>query len=404
MNTKAEPLVSVIVPIYNTQEFLPRCLDSILNQSYINMEIILVNDGSTDDSLTICERYAANDDRIRIISQVNQGALVARKKGVKACRGEYIMFVDSDDWIEPELLKAMVRAMQESECPLICTNVYMDYEDGTSREYRNAMPTGVYYTDSIAKDIFYYKNMDCYGILPYNVAKLYAADIVKDVIDNADDDIRYGEDRAVLFSIVYKNIKICFTDDIYYHYCIRDDSASQSENPNYFVLLAAFYKCVKKIFDAHREREYLLRQLGRYLLQEAHHAINNRLGLATADKPIYKEPGKPYILDFSVFLPQKKKIILYGAGNVGSDYQKQLSDCANIELCGWVDKDYEKYQDKGFRVQPVDYIKELEYDYILVAVRKQKIFKEIEQGLEDMGILKTAIIWGRPYGAPYEEG
>ena len=391
------PLVSIIVPIYNTQNYLARCIESILCQTYANTEIILVNDGSTDDSLSVCEKFVAKDDRIKIISQSNQGALAARRKGVKICRGEYIMFVDSDDWIEPELLEAMMLMSRECGCTLVCTNVFMDYEDRTI-EKRNAIPSGIYETQNIAKDLFFYKDTDLYGILPYNVAKLYSADILKKVIDNINDDIRYSEDKALLFSLVFKNICVCFTDDIYYHYCIREGSTCQSENQNYFVELTAFYKYAKKIFDGHKEREYLLHQLGKYLLQETHYAINTKLELTTPKNPIYKEP---YRLDPSAFFSQKKKIVLYGAGNVGADYRKQLTDCANIELCSWVDKDYEKYQEKELDVQPIEYIKETEYDYILVAVHKQAVFEEIKKELSVMGIAEDAIIWGRPYGAPY---
>lgn len=397
MNTKVDPLVSVIVPLYNTQEFLPRCLDSIINQSYINMEIILVNDGSTDDSISVCEKFAAKDDRIQIINQSNQGALAARRNGVQSCQGKYVMFVDSDDWIEPNLLDAMIQAIWEYDCPLVCTNVYLDMEDRII-EKRNAIPSGIYETKKIAKDLFYYKDTDYYGILPYNVAKLYDSDMLKEIMDNVSSDIRYAEDKAVLFSLVFQNIKVCFTDDIYYHYCIRDGSTCQSQNPNYLVELTAFYKYAKKIFDGHEEREHLLWQLGKYLLQETHHAINMKLGLTIPRKPIYKEQ---YRLDPSVFLPQKKKIVLYGAGKVGADYRRQIVDCANIELCGWVDKDYEKYQERELDVQSVEFLKETEYDYILVAVWKQAVFQEIKKDLIHMGIAPDTVIWGRAYGALY---
>lgn len=400
MSDKGNPLVSVIVPIYNTQEFLPRCLDSILNQTYTNMEIILVNDGSTDESLSVCEKFAERDVRIQIINQSNQGIIAAKRAGIKICRGAYAMFVDSDDWIEPELLEKMVQAMQEYGCMLVCTDAYQDYGNGTTIEARNAIPSGIYETGKIAKDLFYYKDTDSYGILPYSVAKLYPIDMLKEVLCSIYDDIRYAEDKAIVFSFVFKNIKVCFTDDIYYHYCIRNGSACQSENQNYLVELTAFYKYVKKIFDGHEEREYLLWQLGEYLVQEAHAAINCKLGLTTPDKPIYTPP---FELDPSVFLSQKKKIILYGAGKVGSDYRKQMADCANIQLCSWVDKNYEKYQEEGLDVQPVESVQETEYDSILVAVKKQEIFWEIRKELTDMGVAEEAIIWGRPYGAPYEK-
>lgn len=392
------PLVSVIVPIYNTQEFLPRCLDSILDQTYIDMEIILVNDGSTDGSLSVCESYAVQDTRIQIIDQPNQGALAARREGVKLCRGAYVMFVDSDDWIEPELLEVMVGAAREYGCSLVCTNVSM--ESGSRIiERRNAIPSGVYETEKIAKDLFYYKDTDRYGILPYNVAKLYSRDILKEAIDDVSRDIRYAEDKAVLFTLVFRNMKVCFLDEMYYHYCVREGSTTELENPDYLIELTAFYKYAKQIFDGHKEREHLLRQLGKYLLQEARYAIDTKLALTTAGKPICKEPHV-YRLDPSAFLPPKKKIILYGAGKVGSDYQKQMADCVNIELCGWVDKNHEKYQGKEVPVYPIDHIKETAYDYILVAVGKQTVYKEIKEELADMGIAKDAIIWGRPYGAP----
>lgn len=398
MNIKSEPLVSVVVPIYNTLEFLPRCLDSILSQTYINMEIILVNDGSTDGSLSVCEKYAAKDDRIQIISQPNQGALAARRDGVRFCRGEFVMFVDSDDWIEPNLLEAMVQAIRRYDCSLVCTNVYVDMEDITI-EKRNAIPSGVYETKKIAKDLFYYKDTDRYGILPYNVAKLYFRDTLEESMNHVSSDIRYAEDKAVLFRLVFKNIKVCFTDDIYYHYCIRDGSTCQSQNQDYLIELTSFYKYVKKIFDEHDEREYLLRQLGKYLLDETRHAINDKLELADTGKPVYKEP---YRLDPSVFLSQKRRIVLYGAGKVGVDYWKEMKDCANIELCGWVDRDYERYQERELDVQPIEYLKGVKYDYVLVAVWKQAVFKEIKKQLAEMGIAEGDVIWGRPYGALYE--
>ena len=340
MSDKASPLVSVIVPIYNTQEFLPRCLDSILNQLYENIEIILVNDGSTDGSLSVCEKYARKDTRIQIASQPNQGIIAAKKTGIRICRGSYVMFVDSDDWIEPELAGVMVQAMRESDCSLVCTNVYMESEEGIS-EKRNAIPSGIYETGNIAKDLFYYKNMARYGILPYSVAKLYPREMLREILENISDEIHYAEDKAIVFSFVFRDIKVCFMDSMYYHYCVRNGSACQSENQNYLVELTAFYKYAKKLFEGHREREHLLRQLGKYLLQETEHAINNKLGLAMPGKPICIEP---YQLDPTAFWLQKKKVILYGAGKVGADYYKQIKDCMNMELCGWVDKNYGKYQ------------------------------------------------------------
>ena len=99
--SKSMEKISVIVPIYNAQQYLPQCLDSILSQTYKNLEILLINDGSSDSSLKICQRYAKQDERVRIFTQENGGSTKARRTGVRMSTGEYISFIDSDDWIEP---------------------------------------------------------------------------------------------------------------------------------------------------------------------------------------------------------------------------------------------------------------------------------------------------------------
>ena len=102
------PLISVIVPVYNVDKYLSRCIESILNQNYKDLELILIDDGSTDNSVEICNQYVQNDFRIKLFQQSNQGSSVARNIGLTHAQGEYISFVDSDDWILPEMLETML--------------------------------------------------------------------------------------------------------------------------------------------------------------------------------------------------------------------------------------------------------------------------------------------------------
>lgn len=106
-------MISVIVPVYNVETYLEECLDSIQNQTYTDLEVILVNDGSTDGSKAICERYCQTDKRFRLINQSNQGQSVARNTGVTASRGEFIAFVDSDDMILANYLETLMQHMGE---------------------------------------------------------------------------------------------------------------------------------------------------------------------------------------------------------------------------------------------------------------------------------------------------
>lgn len=105
------PLISVIVPVFNAQRFLPKCIGSILNQSYKNLEVLLIDDGSTDKSLEICKKYEQKDNRVVVISQENGGVSSARNNGLRRANGEYICFVDSDDWIPKKSIELLYRAI-----------------------------------------------------------------------------------------------------------------------------------------------------------------------------------------------------------------------------------------------------------------------------------------------------
>ena len=111
--SESKPLVSVVLPIYNVEKYLPKCLDSVVGQSYENIEIICINDGSPDESEKIVADYMKNDSRIVLINQKNQGLSGARNTGIENAKGEYIMFLDSDDWIDPETVEVAVDEAQK---------------------------------------------------------------------------------------------------------------------------------------------------------------------------------------------------------------------------------------------------------------------------------------------------
>ena len=121
--------VSIIVPVYNNEKFLEKCLDSIINQSYKNLEILLINDGSKDNSLKIMRQYAKKDKRIIIIDKENEGVSKARNDGIRASSGEYITFVDSDDYIEFNEIEEMYKAIKENNVDMVRTNYQVRYKD-----------------------------------------------------------------------------------------------------------------------------------------------------------------------------------------------------------------------------------------------------------------------------------
>ena len=120
-----KPLISVIVPVYRVEEFLPRCVDSLRAQTYENLEIILVDDGSPDHCPEICEKYAARDVRIRVIHQENRGLSGARNAGIDAAAGEYLAFVDSDDYVTEDFIESLYTLAEETGCPIAQVQVFL---------------------------------------------------------------------------------------------------------------------------------------------------------------------------------------------------------------------------------------------------------------------------------------
>ena len=155
------PLISVIVPVYNVEEFLPKCVDSLLTQTYRNLEIILVDDGTKDNSGEICDAYAARDSRIRVIHKENGGLSSARNAGIDIAGGEYLSFVDSDDWIEPQTYEWMLELVRKYDVKLVCAGRYdVKYTSGKKTKGLCPPREEVITGEELVRRIFRWDNID----------------------------------------------------------------------------------------------------------------------------------------------------------------------------------------------------------------------------------------------------
>lgn len=131
-------MVSIIVPVYNSSKYINRCIDSVIGQRYADIEVVIIDDGSNDDSLAVCKDIASRDSRVKVFSQPNSGASLARNRGLDIAIGEYVMFVDSDDWIEPEMLDGMMRVFQDNPgIQIVQTRVPGDMKDQVGDQVLN---------------------------------------------------------------------------------------------------------------------------------------------------------------------------------------------------------------------------------------------------------------------------
>lgn len=222
-------VVSIIIPIFNAQESLHNCIESILDQTYKNIEVILVNDGSTDDSKSICDYYAKSNKRIKVFHQKNAGPSSARNRGIEYATGDYIQFVDADDYLKPTMTETLVQAMIQDIQLVICG--YQSIHFSTLRKYIPSI-TGIYqktdfmqYIGELYKDI----------LLPSPCNKLYDTALINDFQLRFQENIKVGED--LLFNLAY--IKMCsmihIIDQPLYNYVIQDNqSLSRDFNKDFF--------------------------------------------------------------------------------------------------------------------------------------------------------------------------
>ena len=205
-------MVSIIVPIYNTEKYLEKCLISIEKQTYQNIEVILVNDGSKDNSERIAVSFVQRDSRFVLFNQSNQGVSVARNHGLKKAHGQYVMFVDSDDWMEPDMIDVLVKNCQKTDADISCCQ--SDFQIRNDIEFLE-----MWNQDRAIREFLAHKRIN--GQL---TNKLLKRSIAENVFFNTK--IKYGEDALFLWQLLKVCNGICLTNQILYHRTIHDDSAS----------------------------------------------------------------------------------------------------------------------------------------------------------------------------------
>lgn len=212
--------ISVIIPVYNQSKYLKRCLDSVLNQSFNQLEIILINDGSTDESPQLCDEFAKKDDRITVIHQNNGGVSNARNSGLKIARGEYVHFMDSDDFLDDGFYNDLYNLAQSREADIICSEYYQEYRDKKGEFFLNTNAT---------EQLTMTRNEAIVALLSgkrvsYSTCdKLFKRNIIADIKFN--EHISHNEDFLFVYEAVKRISRLFYTSHAYFHYCHNPKSA-----------------------------------------------------------------------------------------------------------------------------------------------------------------------------------
>lgn len=379
-------LLSVIVPMYNVKNYIEDCLNSIMVQTYKNIEIIVIDDGSTDGSTELCQRYLETDDRIIYYKQKNRGVINARLKGVELSKAAYVAFVDADDYIEPNMFEILMENIKQYDivcCGLIYWKRNLQVFNDMKRNHQSLKEMEVVWSKMICD----FEKQKYNTLLPSMNAKIFKRDLALNILENMNKDIVYGEDAVFVYRYVLECKSAYFLKKALYHYRYRENSVVHSKNDKMLENINKIYKELKTVFDKHYMKDVLIKQLEKWIVRLTMDAVNKYMGFSKESRIIR------FLVNVDEYI--YKRIVIYGAGEMGKDVEFLLQK-SGIQKIAWVDKEYKLYQKQGWAVETVDILKTIEFDVILISVSQENIADCIKKDLIDMGIPEEKIIWKKP--------
>lgn len=380
-------LLSVIVPVYNVEQYLSKCIESILNQSNKNIELILVDDGSTDNSGYICDKYAKDDSRIHVIHKQNGGPITARYEGVCNATGEFVTFVDSDDWIDSRMYETLMALCLETKADIIMSSIYRYFSDDRILWDKNVLPEGYYNKEAIEEKILptmlWNPKSNRWNIDPSLCTKIFKKNLLLEQLKNVKClNIHYGEDPATIYPLMLKINSLYVTNESFYFHRQRDTNVIPGyiQDDEFLSKLFYLYSYLKQEFSLSSYADLLIRQLDFFCMNSS--MLKERT---------YIQYDKRQVGVFPYYLFKKNtKVILYGAGKVGKLYKQQNDEYQFCKIVMWVDK--KASADNESVVLPSE-ICNIEYDYVLIAASKVGLALSIREELLGMQIPKEKIIW-----------
>lgn len=210
-----KPVVSILIPVYNAAAFLPKCLDSVLNQTYQDLQVVIVDDGSKDNTLEVCQKYAEKDNRVAIYHQENQGVAATRNHLLEKVKGDYVLFVDADDWIELDMVEYLVSLATDVGAEMVmCDRVINDTKPSDKKPIVNILSQ-----EEAIKDFLYHG---------YFVGSLCNKLLSRSLLHNEQfhRGISYGEDALFIWGALQKVNNVVVSDKQLYHYYMNEESIS----------------------------------------------------------------------------------------------------------------------------------------------------------------------------------
>ena len=386
-HTKAKDVqeggVSVIMPIYNAKPYLAEAITSVLSQNYSPLELICINDGSTDGSEIILQQLLSKNENITLITQDNQGQTSARLNGLKIAKYNLVAFIDADDQWDESYLSIYVNAINNNASDIVIGNCIWE-RNGKKIEKINGIESGVYSTheelDYFYSKMLYYSGFYKFGVLPYLHSKLFRKDMIMEAFNGVDSRICDGEDTIIVMAYLCMARRITIIDEMLYHYIIRDSSITESKSDNYYENVARLYINIKERLSGFKYFDILLPQIDQYMRYLVWLKSPGAYPNALANMFPFKR------------IERNSRIVLYGAGAWGKSYYEQLRVSGYAIIVAWVDKEYLSISNLPLEIESPEIIITKEFDYLVIALKDKVIAESVKKQWEGKGVPSESII------------
>lgn len=381
------PILSVIIPIYNSEKYLKRCLESVICQSLSDLEVICVDDGSVDSSLQIIEEYERKDSRIKVIHKENGGLVSARKTGLSIATGEYIGYVDSDDWIDPNMYEVLYTYAARYKVDLVTSGYFMEGDYVT--EHYDTLQDGLYQDERmnyLREHTIYNLHKRETGLRASLCPKLFSYKILEKAQMQIPDEVSISEDKMCLITYILECQSVYILKEAFYHYIIHQESMVHKNNPEFLVCINELYKYLLELYKHNNFSAEMRKQTEIYMIELLVRGINTSLGFQNRNL-LWTDP---YWINH---IPQDSQVVLYGGGELGEKYQRQILSSKKFRYICCVDFEYKKMQNSILQVKPLDILQTLEFDYLIITTKNRLKADKIRKQIEDLGISPNKILW-----------
>ena len=368
------PQLSVVVTVYNLDRYIEKCIDSLLLQDYKYMEIVIVDDGSTDNTSEICDKYEKKYNNIRVVHKCNEGVVKALATGIDYSEGLYITFVDGDDWVQHNCYGSLMKLLLDNDLDII-TYGAIRYRNENDYYYTyDSFKEGIYEgTDlnDIKSNMIWDKTKQGFQIDPSLCMKIFRKDIIETCVKNVlNIKIHYAQDVIITYPAIKEAEKLCIIHDAYYFHRRREIGVQPAYlmDSQYYYKLYLVYKYLSEIF-----------KFDKNILQQIEAFYQYSVKLRCLDNTQDVTIGK-WLFPFDK-VKKGSNIIIYGYGKVGKTYIQQLEKLNFCNVICIVDSAYEKYQDNGGKIFPIEHIVNKRYDYIVIANASDDVKHKIKNVL-----------------------